>query len=145
MIRNGNDSNRQCLICKKHNVKHPLISWQLAEIYNGFLVAKDFCIYLTLGLFDYLSSPLRVEVVCHLTTWLPGQVVVNYQDLILKHHGSPPMANRWPHWGDLTPLQRCSKCILYPQPTGCISWRGFNCRALGSEENPFISLFQSPL
>ena len=27
-------------------------------------------------------------------------------------------ANRWLHWGSLTPLQRCSRCILTLQPTG---------------------------
>ena len=32
---------------------------------------------------------------------------------------SSPTANRWPHWGGgLTTLQRCSRRILQPQPTG---------------------------
>ena len=42
-------------------------------------------------------------------------------DPVLKHHGSPPTANRCPLWEGLTSLLRCSWCILQSQTTGWTS------------------------
>ena len=35
-----------------------------------------------------------------------GYRLLSYQDPILKHHRSPPTANRCPHWGRVLPLYR---------------------------------------
>ena len=53
-----------------------------------------------------------------LTTLSPDQWLLNHQGSVLAPYGSPPTANRWPHWERDTPLQRCSRRILQPQPTG---------------------------
>ena len=53
-----------------------------------------------------------------LTTLSPDQWLLNHQGSVLAPYGSPPTANRWPHWWGFTPLQRCSRRILQPQPIG---------------------------
>ena len=65
------------------------------------------------------SKP-RAKVVCckSLTTLSPDQCLLNHQESILAPYESSPMANKWSYWGSLTPLQRCSRHILQPQPTG---------------------------
>ena len=50
---------------------------------------------------DCPSDQVRAKVVfCKtLTTLLLNQWLLNHQYSVLAPYGSPPMANRWPHWG----------------------------------------------
>ena len=66
------------------------------------------------------SDQVRAKIVCCklLTTLSLDQWLLNHQGSVLAPYGLPPTANRWPHWGGLTTLQRCSQCILQPQQTG---------------------------
>ena len=50
----------QCFICKKntHNVNHPLLSWQLVEIYNSFQSLKTFVRYCTVHIHFKMNKML---------------------------------------------------------------------------------------
>ena len=56
------------------------------------------------------SDQVRVKVVCSnpLTTLLPDQQLLNHLGSVLAPYGSPPTANRWPHWEGVLPL-----CVFY--------------------------------
>ena len=68
-----------------------------------------------------------------MTTPLSGQVLLNYQEPVLKHHGSLLTANKWPHGRSFfffTSLQRCSLHILQSQPTRWVWASVYMCRCI---------------
>ena len=63
---------------------------------------------------DRPSDQVRAKVVCckTLTTLSPDQWLLNHQDPVVAPYGSPPTANRWPHWGRV-PLCRSAVGVFY--------------------------------
>ena len=65
---------------------------------------------------DRSSDQVKAKVVwCKpLTTLSPGHWLLNHQGSVLAPYGSPPTANRWPHWGgEVLPLCRGAVSVFY--------------------------------
>ena len=73
-----------------------------------------------LGHSDHPSSPVRAKVECYKSRdhiWLLGHGLLSHQySVLFKYYKLSPTLNLIGGCS-LTPLQRCSWCILQPQPT----------------------------
>ena len=109
---------------------------------------------------DRPSDQVRAKVVfCKpLTTLSPDQWLLNHQGSVLASYGSPPTANRWPHWGGVLPLCRGAVGVFYSpsRQGGNLGWLRIiivdhltrieltNNGLRGKYSNPFVSVDIAP-
>ena len=91
---------------------------------NNFILYKSF----VCTQFKHLNSSIRpILNISGITTLGQSGPGVNGNDgvLYIPQSSSITEASQSDHWGGLTPVHRCSQCILQPQPTGLICfWSG---------------------